>query len=1284
MKVLTIVVVAVAVVVAVVAGTYLFVVAPEGDDREPSLPADDAVEKADPPDAPAEKASVRLSAGQSGELTHDSGARIEIPEGALLGAAAVSIVEVEPPPSPVEVGKVYDFSVGERPILSPLTLHIPYELEPGANDSQIVPLHWDEDLEVWTALEGEVDSASRTVAVTVSDLSFFSTIGGKASGSGRRSSGVEPRAVPRIVKVEVPRTVLVNEPIQVDWHVQNEGPSDLSEVDEDAVGYVRLTSPGPEEEKLRLEASHGLLGLSRDWRSGVTYSWARQRLSDEDRHFTIVPDGLGPVTVRVELVFEGGDGEVIGRDTLEREVHVTTHRGISPTTVVEVDGREYRVSGEPNAENGIDYAVEDVRDSSRVDGTLKDKAVFTAHVQQSYQTSRSKRAARFAGIVDVLIGLHQTGADISAALPTILRGARDIGIIMMAPSLDAKLSGLTSLGTLALIETIKEIGDHPEDFTHHTARQAMHNSREFVKDIFDLTKDVQDGRALSFDEAMELKNWQAYVDTHYKPAHDALLKIVVSNFSSNARDQLTEEVAEQVAHLSGLPVVEFIDLEEILSVLHELEEPLSEYEPWSLMQGGIQAKMAEERAEYERLLNSLAISDIDSLRLPVLTRIVVPEGEGPSLSPAPAWTLPPASSSGRIAFMSNRDGNDEIYVMNADGSGVTRLTDNEETDGSPRWSPDGRRIAFDSNRDGNGEIYVMNADGSGVTRLTDNEAEDWFPRWSPDGRRIAFTSYRDGNDEIYVMNADGSGVTRLTDNRANDRHPRWSPDGRRIAFDSNRDGNSEIYVINADGSGVTRLTDTEGHNAYPSWSPDGRRIAFESNRDGNDEIYVMNADGSGVTRLTDNRANDRHPRWSPDGRRIAFNSTRDGNSEIYVTNADGSGVTRLTDTEGHNAYPSWSPDGRRIAFNATRDGNDEIYVMNADGSGVTRLTDNEARDHYSSWSPAVSGESSTPATSATENSETPASSSGRIAFMSIRDGNWEIYVINADGSGVTRLTDTEGHNAYPSWSPDGRRIAFESNRDGNDEIYVMNADGSGVTRLTDNRANDRHPRWSPDGRRIAFNSTRDGNSEIYVTNADGSGVTRLTDTEGHNAYPSWSPDGRRIAFNSTRDGNSEIYVMNADGSGVTRLTDNEARGWGPRWSPDGRRIAFNSTRDGNSEIYVTNADGSGVTRLTDNEARGGGPTWSPDGRRIAFESNRDGNWEIYVINADGSGVTRLTDNEARDLAPSWSPDGRRIAFNSNRDGNSEIYVMNADGSGVIRLTDNEASDHYSSWSPDPS
>jgi Tol biopolymer transport system component len=264
--------------------------------------------------------------------------------------------------------------------------------------------------------------------------------------------------------------------------------------------------------------------------------------------------------------------------------------------------------------------------------------------------------------------------------------------------------------------------------------------------------------------------------------------------------------------------------------------------------------------------------------------------------------------SGQIVFVSDRDGNNEIYMMNADGSGQTRLTNHPAADASPRWSPDGTRIAFESERDGNWEIYVMNADGSGQTRLTNNASIDGEAAWSPDSSRIVFWSYTGGLDwDLYAMNADGSGLSRLTENTQREGNPDWARDGQHIVYSFEIDDNNwEVYVMNADGSNPTNLTNLATGDGTPAWSPDGARIAFWSNRDSNTEIYVMNADGSSPARLTNSPQVDTAPTWSPDGARIAFWSSRDGNNEIYVMNADGSGPTNLTNSPANEHSPDWS------------------------------------------------------------------------------------------------------------------------------------------------------------------------------------------------------------------------------------------------------------------------------------------------------------------------------------------------------------------------------------------
>jgi len=245
------------------------------------------------------------------------------------------------------------------------------------------------------------------------------------------------------------------------------------------------------------------------------------------------------------------------------------------------------------------------------------------------------------------------------------------------------------------------------------------------------------------------------------------------------------------------------------------------------------------------------------------------------------------------------------------------------------------KITFQSNRNGNVDVFVMNADGSDVTQLTNHPFDDLLPLFSPDGSRIDFGRCGFGRCDIVVINADGSGErTVLFDGFPG----AWSPDGNRIVL-GRGDG---IWIINADGTGLVRVADPQ---FVTDWSPDGRQLMLAHDFDGDFELYVMNLDGSGVTKLTDNNANDypgRGAAWSrPDGTRILFTSDRGGTGEqnIYVMNADGTGVTQLTPNDGFNDVgPSWSPDATHIVFESNRAGDQQIFVMNADGSGITQLT----------------------------------------------------------------------------------------------------------------------------------------------------------------------------------------------------------------------------------------------------------------------------------------------------------------------------------------------------------
>lgn len=281
----------------------------------------------------------------------------------------------------------------------------------------------------------------------------------------------------------------------------------------------------------------------------------------------------------------------------------------------------------------------------------------------------------------------------------------------------------------------------------------------------------------------------------------------------------------------------------------------------------------------------------------------------PTVTPVPA-TPETALATGYIVYVAKAKAEDnwQIYKMRSDGSDPVRVTDTQDNETSPAWSPDGRRLLFVSDRNGNRDVYVMNADGNEQTNLSKHASEDWTPSWSPDGKRIAFGSFRDGNWEIYTMDAQGGRVQRVTQNKAADYNPVWSPDGRRIAFISNRDGNLEIYVMDADGSNQRRMTEDKATDQAPVWSPDSAKILWESYRDGNMEIYVVNVDGSNLQDLSqDTYADDHGPTWSPDGRYVAFFSNRDQGWDIFTINLETGERVNLTHSAELEQWPQWGP-----------------------------------------------------------------------------------------------------------------------------------------------------------------------------------------------------------------------------------------------------------------------------------------------------------------------------------------------------------------------------------------
>ncbi|HKP71847.1 MAG TPA: hypothetical protein VJT82_02850, partial [Pyrinomonadaceae bacterium] len=321
----------------------------------------------------------------------------------------------------------------------------------------------------------------------------------------------------------------------------------------------------------------------------------------------------------------------------------------------------------------------------------------------------------------------------------------------------------------------------------------------------------------------------------------------------------------------------------------------------------------------------------------------------------------------------------------------------------------------------------------------------------------------------------------------------------------------------------------------------------------------------------------------------------------------------------------------------------------------------------------------------------PPSANGKIAFVSSRDGNQEVYVMNSDGSNQTNITNNGTYDSDPSWSPDGQKIAFTSDRDGQYHIYVMNADGTGVTQLTSGIDVDQEPSWSPDGTRIAFTRTIIPppptpdpecayprkfcgewfnqpvvHQDVFVMNADGSNQTRLTDDLGNEFQPTWSPSGTEIAYSFTNytfccnnpmagcacmlgANYTRIFVMNADGSNKHAVTEREVSMQAQddvqaAWSPDGSKIIFTRTYyavegGGGGNLYTVNPDGSGLARFDPNdETTNSEPAWSPDGTQVVYARDQSGSGssEIYTTNASGTHtLVLLTNNPADDSKPAW-------------------------------------------------
>lgn len=315
-------------------------------------------------------------------------------------------------------------------------------------------------------------------------------------------------------------------------------------------------------------------------------------------------------------------------------------------------------------------------------------------------------------------------------------------------------------------------------------------------------------------------------------------------------------------------------------------------------------------------------------------------------------------------------------------------------------------------------------------------------------KRIAFVSERDGGPQIYTMTTQGDDIVRLTDTPKQKSGLQWSLDGNKIYYyDLVLDGDgatltSEIRSVDVTSLDIQNITSFGISNAFVQ-SSNGLRIYYSDDNDDDFEIYSSNVDGSGVYKLTDNSIDDHLSDVSSNGEQILFWNDSNGMADVFVMNSDGSNQRNLSNHADIDYWSIWSRDSSFIGFISYRDGKLGLYSMNADGSGQQLVAEPDVRSilhgFWWDWSP----------------------TDDRILFVDRPDSQLgEIWVVNADGSNLTNLTNTPSAETWASWSPDGEQIAYQLGPNIGD-IYIMNADGSGQTNLTDHPASDTAPAFSP-------------------------------------------------------------------------------------------------------------------------------------------------------------------------------------------------------------------------------
>jgi Tol biopolymer transport system component len=600
-----------------------------------------------------------------------------------------------------------------------------------------------------------------------------------------------------------------------------------------------------------------------------------------------------------------------------------------------------------------------------------------------------------------------------------------------------------------------------------------------------------------------------------------------------------------------------------------------------------------------------------------------------------------ADSRQKLAFISDRaEEIGQVYVLNMDSKELKRITDKKETVFYRiSVSPDGNKILAAAGPLTNADrvmekddLYIMDASGENLRKITDNKFIKDGPGWFPSSRRIIYASNESGYFGICTAGVDGKDVKKLTGGKFNDLNPAVSPDGKKIVFESDK---AELNTPQDTESGGN---DEEEFDEYSV--PDGRRVPY--NNDGLAKIYIMDANGKNRKRLTNQEGSHTRPFWSPDGKKLFYFSgyIRDSltrQSSISYMDADGKNKETWMGLPDNTPDSSavWVNGGESMIFPIKYYDNGSgrsLYVLNRFFKPVSLM---EYSDE-SNFDPCVISVS---ADKTVRWNKPDRGLQGLIAYASGRDGGRNIYIAGADGSNQRKITDSNAAQE-PSLSKDRAKIAYAdygTGADGQtDQIYVMNSDGTDKRQITDGPMVKLQPKWSPDCRKIVFIRFSAGNNnDICVINADGTGLAALTENKYHNESPSWSPDGKKIVFQSTRGGRTSLFIMDADGRNEMQLTKNseKTKDETPCWSPDGKSILFSR----NGMFWTISADGTDEKQMYCKQS-GTQAVWSPDGKNIAFKpfSRNKG---VFIMDADCANAVDMDDKSPATIYdidnPSW-------------------------------------------------